>query len=672
MNYEPEEMRPGQPKGEPDGDPHRRTSDGETPRSEPSNEKPESPEPNRTESEHFESPSDSRSESDESGVSERLEAEEGRDPDDEPENPKSNGGADDETKRRETENPERKDEPEEMKANSGSETPGSETPGSPGSETPGSPGSETPGSEVPRRLHPTSMLFEALKTARSWASAAAIPGIAALFGGGLSVWVIALVLIGVSVLLVVSAVWGFLSWRATSYWVSGGAFHLRSGVLQKNERTIPLDHVQSVDTVQGFIQRVIGSVSPLKVVEVRIETAGGAATETDASLSAVVRDDAASLRREVEGARREATGDEEGEEVGPTVLRRLTRRELLIAGATSGQIGAAAAIIGVGSQFFDDFIDNFFSRNFVEGIFETIAPYAFLAVMLIVFAVGLFAWFLAIAGTVVAYSGFVISRSADGKYLNIKRGLIRRYEATIPISRIQAVRVTEGLLRQPFGLAMLRVESAGYGGGTEDVGVSTTLFPLIPKGQIRAFLEETAPEFAVEPPLTPLPRRAARRYIFRAAAPWLVIFAVVGTFFFTSGLSAAIGPLFIGFINVPLPPTVYFAVPAAFVLLLAAFYGWAAYRAAGWAISEDCFVSRSRTLARTTAIAPRRRLQSRNMSRSPLQRRVRLATLRTRVASGTGGATFEVVDMESSSAREVIERLGPKGGESGGRESGVG
>ncbi len=511
----------------------------------------------------------------------------------------------------------------------------------------------------PRRLHPSSMLFEALKTARSWASAAAIPSIAVLFGSGLSVWVIALVLFGISVLLVVSAVWGFLSWRATSYWVSGGAFHLRSGVLQKNERTIPLDHVQSVDTVQGFVQRIIGSVSRLKVVEVRIETAGGAATETDASLAALTRDDAASLRREVEGARRGTFGVEE-EEVGPTVIRKLTTRELLIAGATSGQIGAAAALIGVGSQFFDDFIDSFLSRNFVEGIAASIAPYAFLAVALIVFAVGLFAWFLAIAGTVVAYSGFTISRSADGKYLNIKRGFIRRYEATIPISRIQAVRITEGLLRQPFGLAMLRVESAGYGGGTEDVGVSTTLFPLIPRRQIRSFLEETAPEFAVEPDLTPLPKRAARRYIFRATAPWIIIFTVAGMVFFTSGLSVSVGPLSLGLPGVPLPPTAYFAIPAAVILFLAALYGWAGYRAAGWAMAEDCFVSRSRTLARTTAIAPRKRLQSRNIVRSPFQRRVRLATLRTRVASGSGGATFEVVDMESSSAREIIERLGPR------------
>ncbi|MGH3087407.1 MAG: PH domain-containing protein, partial [Rubrobacteraceae bacterium] len=506
--------------------------------------------------------------------------------------------------------------------------------------------------------------FEALKTARSWASAAAIPGVAALFGSGLSWWVVLLVIAGAVALISVSAVFGFLSWRATTYRVSGGAFRLRSGVFQKNERTIPLEHVQSVDTVQGFIQRILNSTGVLNVVEVRIETAGGGASETDALLSALTREDADYLRGEVEGARRDAVE----EEPGPTVIRRLTARELLIAGATSGQIGAAAALIGVGSQFFDDFVDGFLSENFVEGIVETVAPYAFLAVTFLVITVGLVAWLLAIAGTVISYSGFTISRSADGKYLNIKRGFIRRTEATIPISRIQAVRIVEGLLRQPFGLATLRVESAGYGAGTEDVGVSTTLFPLLPRSRARDFLSQTAPEFAVDAKLNPLPKRAARRYVFRSTAPWLVPISAVGIVLFTSGISLSLGPASIGIPGAALPLETYFAIPATLILLLAALYGWAAYRAAGWAMEDDCFISRSRTLARTTAIAPRKRLQSRSLVRSPFQRRARLATLQTRVASGSGGTTFEVVDLESSSAGELIERLDPKKQGVGSRE----
>src|SRR3712207_4120093 len=180
------------------------------------------------------------------------------------------------------------------------------------------------------RLHPAAMLIDAIKTVRRWIGAAAIPGVAALAGGG---WqMMTLILVGVFAIVAASAIWGYLSWRATTYEVSGGAFHLRQGVIQKNERTIPLEHVQSVDTVQGIIQRLFG------VVEVRVETAGGGASEPDASLSALDRGAAEALRREIEGFRREDVPEDE-EEAGPVVLRRLGTRELLVAGATSGQIG---------------------------------------------------------------------------------------------------------------------------------------------------------------------------------------------------------------------------------------------------------------------------------------------------------------------------------------------
>src|ERR671921_1277612 len=331
-----------------------------------------------------------------------------------------------------------------------------------------------------RHLHPVAMLIGAIGTLRRWISGLIFPGIVLLMSQGFSLRTVALFLIGVLVVAALAALWGFLSWRATTYTVIGNSFRLKRGVFQKSERTIPLDHVQSVDTVQGVIQRAFG------VFEVRIETAGGGASEPDASLSALDREAAQTLRREIEGSQRQKVEETEG----PTVLRRLSTGDLLIAGATSGQIGVAFSLLAVGSQFFDHFL----SDDFVRRLVETLAP-NWLMVLLIFVPVGLLlAWFLAIAGTVLAYSGFTLSR--DGDFLYIKRGLLERREATIPLARIQAVRIVEGVLRQPFGLSALHVESAGYG---EASGVSTTLFPLLPREDAEKLLLDAAPEFAVSP-----------------------------------------------------------------------------------------------------------------------------------------------------------------------------
>ncbi len=478
-----------------------------------------------------------------------------------------------------------------------------------------------------RHLHPAAMLIDAIKTIRRWVSAFVIPGIALLASRGLSMQTLVIILLVALVAAAFAALWGFLSWRATAYEVSGGAFRLRQGVLQKNERTIPLEHVQSVDTVQGIIQRFFG------IVEVRIETAGGGASEPDASLPALDRADAEALRREIEGSRREPVAAEEA--AGPSVIRRLGVRDLFIAGATSGQIGVAFSLIAVVSQLFDD-LGNLFSEELVRRTLERIAPSSVVAILLLVLAFGVLAWLLAIAGTILAHAGFTLSR--DGDFLYIRRGLLERREATIPLARIQAVRIVEGVLRQPFGLASLRVESAGYG---EASGVSTILFPLLSRKDAEKLLIVAAPEFAVAPILEPLPPRALRRYVFRSIIPVLLVVAAVA-------------------LASPFDLAAWWFFAALLLVIPAALHGWLRYRDAGWARTGDLLVVRSRLLARTTTIAPRRRLQSREVTLSPFQRRARLATFRARVASSGGGAELRVTDLGSGDAEALTEELGPR------------
>src|SRR5215217_2707046 len=471
-------------------------------------------------------------------------------------------------------------------------------------------------------LHPAAMLIGAIKTVRRWISGLAIPGVVLLMSQGFSLRTVTLFLLGLLIVAALAALWGFLSWRATTYAITSNSFRLRRGVFQKSERTIPLEHVQSVDTVQGVIQRVFG------VYEVRIETAGGGVSEPDASLSALDRDAARALRREIEGSQKE----ESEEATGSTILRRLSTRELLLAGATSGQIGVTFSVLAVWFKLLDDFL----SEDFVRRLVETLAPNWLMVVLILVPAGVLLAWLLAIAGTVLAYADFTLSR--EGDFLYIKRGLLERREATIPLSRIQAIRVTEGVLRQPFSLAAVRVESAGYG---EDAGVSTMLFPLLPHDEVQEFLAAATPEFAVNPALRPLPPRALGRYIFRAVSGYLIL-----------ALAAAVA-WFLVFGSV-LGLLAFLLVPPS------ALYGWLSYRDAGWAFEEDRLVVRYRSLGRKTAIAPRRRLQSREVVRTPFQRRVRLATFLAEVASGSGGSALRVTDLDAGAAERLAGELGPR------------
>jgi len=488
----------------------------------------------------------------------------------------------------------------------------------------------------PRRLHPATMVIEALRGLRSWSGAIAFPVLASVFGDR-SGSVVGLLVVMLVVIAAGAAAWGYASWRATSYDVRGGMFVFRRGIVQKSERSIPIDHIQSVDTVQGVVQRLF------RVVEVRIETAGGGSSgrgrdSADAALPALSRSVATALQAELAAARPEPVEAEQAEAAGPTLIRRMGFGDVLLAGATSGQIGIALPLIYGASQYFD----NLFSEERIRGLVGSVLPGTFAAVAFILGAVLLLSWLAAIIGTFWAYYGFTLYR--DGENLRITRGLIERREVTIPISRIQAVRTVEGVLRQPLGLALVRMESAGYG---KDAGVSMTLFPLLPRKAAAAFLEAVAPEFAAAPELRPLPPRSLRRYVFRESWPWTVLIA-----------PAVLVPILADL----QPPDWYsWAAPLglAAAIGLSALYGWAQYRSAGWACERDCIVVRTRRLARTTLIAPRRRLQSRSVAQTPFQRRRRLATFRIEVASSGGGASASLVDMDAEEAFAAVQQLAP-------------
>lgn len=64
----------------------------------------------------------------------------------------------------------------------------------------------------------------------------------------------------------------------------------------------------------------------------------------------------------------------------------------------------------------------------------------------------------------------------------ISRGIIEKHQVTIPLRKIQAIKIKENIIRQLFGFATVSIVSAGGGGDPEKAeGASTILFPMIHK-----------------------------------------------------------------------------------------------------------------------------------------------------------------------------------------------
>ena len=291
--------------------------------------------------------------------------------------------------------------------------------------------------------------------------------------------------------------------------------------------------------------------------------------------------------------------------------RRLAGRELAIAALTAGQLGIVVPVLAGASQI----VQQLFNEREGEEAVRSL-PHSTMVIVLAVIGIVLLAWLLSTLGAIVAFGGFTVTR--DGDRLRIRRGVVERSEATVPVGRVRAVRVVEGIFRRPFGLATLTVEITGY---ADEASAARTLFPLVRLRDVDAFLSEFLPELADDPRgLERPPRRAARRY--------LLLPVVVGAL-------VSLGAWFLVGAFAPL------------ALVAGALYGHARWRAAAWRLEDGRLAIRSMLLARTTVLAPARNRESHTLVQNLLQRRADLADLEVAFGKQT---TARIRHLEAADA----------------------
>ena len=459
-------------------------------------------------------------------------------------------------------------------------------------------------SPEPRRLHRAGIAVYAVGALREFAVPLLVLVVLSAFRGGMDeggmLRGLALGLAG----LVATTVLGYVRWRTTTWWVTPDAIHRRSGLIGIKETDVPLTRIQSLDLEQGPVQRLFG------VYAVHVQTGGGGA-KGEIVLEAAGEDDVRGLRSLLADHRPAPAPDAQGPE------RRLARSRLLIAALTAGQLGV---ILPALAGFFQLLQQTFDGDDAVRLLPHTVTAAVAAAVALLVAA-----WLLSVLGSVIAFSGFTVTR--EGDRLRIRRGLLARRETTVPVERVRAVEVVENLLRLPFGFAALRMEVIGH---AKEAAAAQSLFPLLRRDEVRGFLDELLPELADDlDGLERPPARAARRYTLPPALFGAVVGAAVWAF-------------------TPAGPWV---LPAA---LLLGGYGLLRFRTAGWRLDGDRLAIRSLMLARTTVLGPARFREWHQLSQNPFQRRGRLADVFVAFGKQTDA---RVRHLELGSAQSLYDRL---------------
>jgi len=455
-------------------------------------------------------------------------------------------------------------------------------------------------------------------------------------------WRVAALIPILSVALVVT----LLQWWRRDWSLDGRTLTLDEGVLTRKHRVLPLERVQQVTLQRKLTHRLLG------VATLRVETAGGA-DASEISLHVVSLDQARRLRDVLLEAKHAAAaggaapaapaapavpgvqgapaapggaaapGADRAPQHPEWVLVRLSLGEVVVAGLTGARGAAALAVLGPVLQYGDDL-------HLLERVLRRFDPEQLLHLGLVGTLVGLLGavllWFALAAGSsVLTDFGFTMSLR-DGDVL-VRRGLLERREAVVPLNRIQVVRLEESLLRRTLGLGAVRVQSAGS--ARHDEGTGRVAVPVLRRSGFDALLAELLPGAAPVPALSGHPPVARRRALVRAVVPAALV---------TAALALLLRPL---------------GALALLALVPAALLGLANYRGLAHARREGFLYARRGALIRSTAVVPARKAQSVRVVSTPFQRRAGLATLYVDVAGG--GPTPRVRD-ESRPTAEALQR----------------
>jgi putative membrane protein len=479
------------------------------------------------------------------------------------------------------------------------------------------------------REHPIYLIISTAKTLRQ-----AIPLLVVTIFGGAPWWVN-------GVLFALVMVIAIAQWHVRKYSVVGGVLLLRSGLVNQSVRVVPVTRITALAASQSLTQRLVGvwglevqspgdrngsavtlrclSGRRLDELRVALESGGRTTVLTDSKSGS----GPSTLQRYLAWRR---TSVAAARAPGLQVIAVLTAVEMLIATVTNSSIPLILLAVLVVRFRFSKYLP-IRASEFMEEIVE---PEGVVAVLITLVMVAI------TAGVVLGalrLNRFTLIR--DGDVLRNSRGLLGKQTATIPIARVQAVRIVEGFWRMLIGYCSLQVEVAGIGRTNTN---QRMLFPLVRIDCAEALIRRALPELPWSgQPLLPLPVRVHRRYL-TLPLEYAAGFTLLMLFLPGWWELLAVLPLPLGYV-----------------------LGVARAREARWWVDDKCVVLRwRRLLARNTVIAHRGGAQLTEFSSSPWKAKKGVAGFKMRFSSGRAAGIRYMVDSDALLLLHAVGRAGAR------------
>lgn len=414
---------------------------------------------------------------------------------------------------------------------------------------------------------------------------------------------------------------GILKWWTYRYWFEDGELRVQYGLFVKKKRFMPFERIQSLNYKEGIFHRIFG------LVQVTVETAGSKDGKPEASLTAVTRVAADQVEQEMNKVKYGLEENIEETVIIPQgrMIHKMSAKDLIVLATTSGGIGVVIfGVLAALSQFVE-----FIPFEWIFDEFAYLIKYSVILVVSLIFMGVLAAWIISVGLTLLNYYDFTVTE--ENSRLIITRGLLEKKRITIPLNRVQAIKIVENPLRQPFGLATVQLESAG-GGFDSGKDKKIVLFPIISKKEAMKPLAELFPQFDFEIERAVQSPKRARAFFYRLDFLWMIpVIAVPTYFFFPYGLLSA------------------------FIIIPVLIWGIWQHKTAGFWQSGLQLTIVYRYFSRVTFYVQKHRIQAMAQRQSFFQKRKDIVSLTVTVMSGMMGERATAYHMERQEIEQVMD-----------------
>jgi putative membrane protein len=511
-----------------------------------------------------------------------------------------------------------------------------------------------------QRLHHFSLFFEVATRIRQNLIPAFFASFSVVSGGIIGLYIGASVF-GIAILF---AVIRYFTFR---YQVIGNELHVEQGLVFRQQKAIPLDRIQNVDSVQNIFHRMFS------VAEVRIETASG--SEPEATMRVLGLQQLRQLRNSLhhantstavepvcEDSPADATTLQQESKAGDLVLE-ISPKQLVQLGLLSNRGQILAGIVlgyliqGPTSSMLPSWLNPFRSlgnldpsnrdsvRNAIRGVSsDTTGTVTSLGwyihhwgtAGMVLFGIAAFLLLIAVfrlfsaVWHVLRFYDYRLTLHGDS--LHVHCGLFTKVSATIPRNRIQVISLNQTWLMKFFGFVSVQLETSG---GSEESSQDATqtmgrkwFIPIMKATE----LERLLPTLNRDLYWTPgqYDWRSLSKRAFSRTCRWPIL---IGMIVVAIGIGILVG----------LEKTLglWIALWGGLGAVLLTLVEWKQSKSRKYARAERYLVYQTGVFRKITSICFLDRVQSIRLSQTPFDRRWAMATLHFDTA-GSGGVDHEL------------------------------